>query len=68
MDKLKEKVVDILKELMAADGIIIRGVYERSDAPVRKKEGMEPYKGFIGESVEGRRNVRPCIGENHRAS
>ncbi len=23
-------------------------MYERSDAPVRKKEGLEPYKGFIG--------------------
>ncbi len=52
MDKLKEKVVNILKELMAADGITIRGVYERSDAPVRKKEGMEPYKGFIGEEFD----------------
>ena len=52
MDKLKERVVDILKELMAADGIAIRGVYERSDAPVRKKEGLEPYKGFIGEEFD----------------
>ena len=52
MDKLKERIVDILKELMAADGIDIRGVYERSDAPVRKKEGLEPYKGFIGEEFD----------------
>lgn len=52
MDKLKERIVDILKELMAADGIAIRGVYERSDAPVRKKEGLEPYKGFIGEEFD----------------
>ena len=52
MDKLKERIVNILKELMAVDGIIIRGVYERSDAPVRKKEGMEPYKGFIGEEFD----------------
>lgn len=52
MDKLKERIVDILKELMAADGIAICGVYERSDAPVRKKEGLEPYKGFIGEEFD----------------
>ena len=52
MDKLKERIVDILKEVMAADGIAIRGVYERSDAPVRKKEGLEPYKGFIGEEFD----------------
>ena len=31
-----------------ADGFDIRGVYERSEAPVRKKEGLLPYKGFIG--------------------
>ncbi len=48
MDRLKPMIVDILKELLAEDGFEIRGVYERSDAPVRKKEGMLPYKGFIG--------------------
>ena len=39
----------MLKEIMKEDGYSIRGVYERSDAPVRKKEGLAPYKGFIGE-------------------
>ena len=48
MEHFKEKIVDILKRLMKEDGIVIKGVYERSDAPVRKKEGLEPYKGFIG--------------------
>jgi 23S rRNA (cytosine1962-C5)-methyltransferase len=48
MDRFKEKIVDFLKEILAEDGIAIRGVYERSDAPVRKKEGLEPHKGFIG--------------------
>ena len=48
MYRFKEKVVDTLKKVMAEDGIVIKGVYERSDAPVRKKEGLEPYKGFIG--------------------
>lgn len=48
IDRLKEMIVDILKELMEADGIHIRGVYERSDAKVREQEGMERYKGFIG--------------------
>jgi 23S rRNA (cytosine1962-C5)-methyltransferase len=46
---LKEKILEILVELLAEDGIVIRGIYERSDAPVRKKEGLAPYKGFIGE-------------------
>jgi hypothetical protein len=46
---LKEEILEILVELLAEDGIRVRGIYERSDAPVRKKEGLAPYKGFIGE-------------------
>lgn len=48
IDNLKEYIVDCLKKILASDGFNIRGVYERSDAPVRKKEGMQPHKGFIG--------------------
>ncbi len=52
IDKMKLKIVDMLKEAMAEDGFKIRGVYERSDAPVRKKEGMSPFKGFIGDEFD----------------
>nr|MCR4568428.1 class I SAM-dependent rRNA methyltransferase [Pseudobutyrivibrio sp.] len=52
IDRLKLQIVDYLKEIMEADGFKIRGVYERSDAAVRKKEGMAPYKGFIGEEFD----------------
>ena len=52
IDRFKEMIVDILKELMEADGIHIRGVYERSDAKVREQEGMERHKGFIGEPFD----------------
>lgn len=52
IDRFKLLILDSLKELMAADGILIRGEYERSDAKVRKQEGMEPYKGFIGEPFD----------------
>lgn len=48
IDRLKEDLVQILKELLAEDGIRIRGVYERSDAKERLKEGMERKKGFLG--------------------
>ena len=41
IDKYKMQIIDALKDFMAEDGIIIRGVYERSDAKVRKQEGME---------------------------
>ena len=52
IDRLKETIVRILKNLMEEDGIHIRGVYERSDANVREQEGMERYKGFLGESFD----------------
>ena len=52
IDRFKGMIVDILKELMEADSIHIRGVYERSDAKVREQEGMERQKGFIGEPFD----------------
>ncbi|MDE7246671.1 MAG: class I SAM-dependent rRNA methyltransferase [Lachnospiraceae bacterium] len=52
IDRLKEEIVCILKDILRQDGIIIRGVYERSDAKVRKQEGMDCIKGFIGEPFD----------------
>ncbi|MGI6095081.1 MAG: class I SAM-dependent rRNA methyltransferase [Lachnospiraceae bacterium] len=52
IDRMKEQIIDILKEVMETDGIQIRGVYERSDAKVREQEGMERTKGFIGEPFD----------------
>ena len=48
IDRLKLMILDELKAALAEDGIKVRGIYERSEAPVRKKEGMQPHKGFIG--------------------
>lgn len=52
IDRYKEQLVRLLKEILAQDGIDIRGVYERSDAKVRTQEGMERVKGFIGEAFD----------------
>ena len=52
IDRFKLLIVDLIREVLAADGIKIRGVYERSDAKVRKQEGMEQVKGFIGEEFD----------------
>ena len=41
IDRLKPVIVEMLKKVLAEDGITIRGVYERSDAKVRLQEGME---------------------------
>lgn len=52
IDRFKETIVRLLKECMAEDGIHIRGVYERSDAKEREKEGLTKVKGFIGEPFD----------------
>lgn len=52
IDRYKEEIVSLLKEILAEDGIEIRGVYERSDAKVRQQEGMDRVKGFIGEEFD----------------
>ena len=52
MEQFKGKIVEDLKELLAEDGILIRGVYERSDANERVKEGLPKIKGFIGDEFD----------------
>ena len=52
IDRMKETIVRLIREVLAEDGISIRGVYERSDAKVRRQEGMEPEKGFLGEPFD----------------
>ena len=57
IDRMKETIVGLLIEVMAEDGVTIRGVYERSDAKVREQEGMERTKGFIGEEFDTLVNI-----------
>ena len=38
IDRFKETIVELIKKVLAEDGITIRGVYERSDVKVRKQE------------------------------
>ena len=57
IDKLKPMILKYLCEALSSDGYKVRGIYERSDAPVRKKEGLEPYKGFIGEEFDTKVNI-----------
>lgn len=48
IDQFKLQIIEACKRVLSEDGIVIRGVYERSDAKVRLNEGMERIKGFIG--------------------
>jgi Predicted SAM-dependent methyltransferases len=52
MDRFKDVILSELKKLLATDGMPVRGVYERSDAKVRELEGMERFKGFLGEEFD----------------
>ena len=52
MEQFKEIIVNFLKEILAEDGIKICGVYERSDANERTKEGLSKVKGFIGDAFD----------------
>lgn len=66
IDRLKGQILQYLTEILAQDGIVIRGIYERSDAKVRRQEGMELYKGFMGEAFDTKvqieeNGVRYCV-------
>lgn len=52
IDRLKGEILRLLSEVLAEDGIAIRGIYERSDAKVRRQEGMEPFKGFLSDPFD----------------
>lgn len=52
IDRFKIMIVDAIKKVMKEDGILIKGVYERSDAKVREQEGMPRIKGFIGDEFD----------------
>ena len=52
IDRMKTEILNLLKEVLAEDGIQIRGIYERSDAKVRLNEGMDRAKGFLSEPFD----------------
>lgn len=52
IDHFKMKIVELFIKVLSEDGIIVRGVYERSDVKVRDQEGMERFKGFLSESFD----------------
>ena len=58
-----DKFADILnevKKILKNDDIYIRGIYERSDSKVRLEEGLQRYKGFIGDEFD----TKVLISEN----
>ena len=65
IDRWKLTIIEKLKQILAEDGIAIRGVYERSDAKVRLQEGMETYKDYYNlEGVANDGDGKTYITEN----
>ena len=58
MDRMKETVLRILLEVLSGEGLPIRGVFERSDAKERLKEGMERQKGFLSAPFDTKVEIR----------
>ncbi len=57
IDRYKELICRLLKEVLSENGIKVRGIYERSDAKVRELEGMEKVNGFIGPEFDTRVDI-----------
>ena len=51
MEQIKTALYPIIRQCLEADGVLIRGIYERNDNPLREKEGLLPGKGWF--SAEG---------------
>ncbi|MBQ6026461.1 MAG: class I SAM-dependent rRNA methyltransferase [Lachnospiraceae bacterium] len=60
IDRLKEKILNEVKKIIKNDDIYIRGIYEWSDSKVRLEEGLQRYKGFIGDEFD----TKVLISEN----
>lgn len=60
MEQFKVRIIEMLIEILCNDGITIKGVYERSDARERDKEGLPKVKGYIGDEF----NPEVMIVEN----
>jgi len=52
IENYKADIVDSLIKALERRGLKVRGVYERSDAKERIKEGLERCKGFIGSKFD----------------
>ena len=52
MERIKEMLFPLLVEVLAEDGVVTDGVFERNDAAIRALEGMEQGKGWF--PLEGR--------------
>ncbi len=53
MQLLRPTIYPLLLQVLQADGVAIRGIYERNDSPARAKEGLPLHKGFYDFAAAG---------------
>ena len=58
MERIKDMLFPALAEALQARGETVSAIYERSDSPLRKKEGLEPYCGFALGTGSGHVDIR----------
>jgi len=56
-DKIKNMLYSLLVEELARGGVNVRAVYERSDSPIREKEGLPAFCGYA--EVDGLTKIPP---------
>lgn len=61
IERIKEVLFPLLAEVLRADGQAVRGIYERNDAPLRAREGLEESKGWF--PLAGEREFGPTRTE-----
>ena len=64
MERLRPVLFPLLLEVLREAGERVSAIYERSDSPVRAKEGLELRKGWWQEPAAGPRAGRAVIEEN----
>jgi len=65
IERLKGRILAKLVEVLGEEGIRVRGIYERSDAREREKEGLERVKGFLPVEPDA---LRQCAEPNGAGS
>ena len=61
MERIKDVIYKAVIEVMAENGVDIKGIYERNEIALRMKEGLELYKGWY--AFEGRSVPESCVTE-----
>jgi len=63
IEKIKDVIFPLLKEVLEENGLKVSGIYERNDVKIRQLEGLSEYTGWY-EGVPHVESTRTKINEN----